>query len=149
MRSSSRNWEISRGSNLYSRTMRVWSTLRKVQLGYRHREIFRRGDYISLEVAGRFKDHVIAFARNYSNNSAITVAPRFLSGLIADDKSPVGKEAWQDTRINLTSSSHSLWKNVFTGNMLEGRNSMLVGEILQCFPVALLLSNLPTKPTAI
>ena len=29
----------------------------------RHREVFQRGDYIPLEVAGRFKDHVIAFAR--------------------------------------------------------------------------------------
>jgi (1->4)-alpha-D-glucan 1-alpha-D-glucosylmutase len=107
-------------------------------------KVFRRGDYVPLEVAGRFKDHVITFARSHSNNWAITVAPRFLSGLIADDQSPLGQEVWQDTRINMAINSHSLWKNVFTGKMHEGRNSLLVGEILQHFPVALLFSGIPT-----
>ena len=107
----------------------------------RHREVFRRGDYIPLGVAGRFKDHVIAFSRNYSNNSAITVTPRFLSGLIADDQYPLGEEVWQDTRINLTSSSHSLWKDVLTGRIHKGQNSFSVGEILKDFPVALLVTD--------
>ncbi len=111
----------------------------------RHKEVFQRGDYIPLEVAGRFKDHVITFARSYSNNWAITVTPRFLTGLIADDQSPLGNEVWQDTRINLTNISDSLWKDVFTGKMVEGRNSLLLGEILQKFPVALLFSEIPAE----
>jgi len=111
----------------------------------RHRELFQRGDYIPLEVAGRFKEHVISFARSYSNNWAITVTPRFLAGLIPDDQSPFGKDVWQDTRINLRNISHSLWENVFTRKKIEGQNSLLLGEILQNFPVALLFSEIPAE----
>jgi (1->4)-alpha-D-glucan 1-alpha-D-glucosylmutase len=117
-----------------------------LQARNRHRAIFQRADYVPLETAGRFKHYVVAFGRNHLDNWAITVAPRFLSGLVAEDQFPLGEQVWQDTKINLTGGSRPLWKNVFTGEIHSGRNSLLVGEILQHFPVAFLIPEVRTEP---
>ncbi len=116
-----------------------------LQARNRHRETFQRGDYAPLQAAGKFKEHVVAFARNHLDYRAIIVAPRFLTGLVSEGQFPLGEEVWQDTRVNLTSGSHYLWKNVFTGEIHAGQTSLLVGEILRHFPVALLILEHPDR----
>ena len=117
-----------------------------LQARNRHRETFQRGAYMPLEVAGRFKDHVVAFGRNHLDNWAITVVPRFASGLAAEDQFPLGEQVWQDTKVNLAGGSNSLWKDVFTGEIHSGEDSLLVGEILRHFPVALLVPEISGEP---
>ena len=114
-----------------------------LQARNRHRETFQRGHYVPLEAAGGFKDHVVTFGRNHLDNWAITVAPRFLSGLAPEDQFPLGEDVWQDTKVNLTTGSSPLWKNIFTGEIHVGQNSLLVGEILRHFPVVLLVPEHP------
>jgi (1->4)-alpha-D-glucan 1-alpha-D-glucosylmutase len=117
-----------------------------LQARNRHREIFQRGYYEPLEVSGAFKDHVVAFGRNHLGNRAITVAPRFLSRLAPESQFPLGEQVWQDTKVDLTDGANSLWKNIFTGEIHAVQNSLLVGEILRHFPVALLIRENSGEP---
>jgi (1->4)-alpha-D-glucan 1-alpha-D-glucosylmutase len=107
----------------------------------KRKELFEKGDYISIEVGGKYKNHVLAFARRKEKAWAITIAPRFLTYLIGENEYPVGKRIWKDTYITLPECPPLLWRNGFTDQVIECERTLLVGETLEYFPVALLLSD--------
>ena len=104
-------------------------------------EVFRSGAYIPLEAAGRFKDHIIAFARNQGKKWAITLAPRFLTPLIREGEDPFGQEIWGDTHIPLPEGIAGDWKNMITDQQVNDGRKLIIGEVLTHFPVALLMKE--------
>lgn len=105
------------------------------------KEIFQNGDYIPLEVNGKYKDHVIAFVRKNGDSWAIVVAPRFLTYLISEGVCPIGEGVWKDTCITLIEDSPYLWKDTFTDRIIRFEKTLSVGEALRYFPVSLLLND--------
>jgi (1->4)-alpha-D-glucan 1-alpha-D-glucosylmutase len=103
--------------------------------------LFEGGKYISLEVQGVHRDHVVAFARKHDDRWAVAIAPRFLTGLVNEVEYPLGHEVWHDTRVGLPAHAPVAWKNVFTQEIISGEDSLAVGEALKQFPVGLLLSE--------
>ena len=103
--------------------------------------LFRLGSYVPLDVAGRFKTHVIAYARIYKNHCAITVVPRYLTGLVKENQNPHGNRVWRDTEIIFTEKKTVRWKNIFTEETLAENASLKIGDILKHFPCALLLGE--------
>jgi len=104
-----------------------------------HHEVFQRGAYIPLEVAGRFRDHIIAFARNHGGIWAVTIVPRFLTTVIREGEYPLGREVWDDTHVALGEGVSHRWKNVITDEWMNGQGKLIIGEVLNHFPVALLM----------
>lgn len=103
------------------------------------RDLFRYGDYIPLRVVGRYKDSVIAFARRYKNEWAISIAPRFLTNIIKQDELPLGEKVWKDTHIALPKGAPAEWKNGITNKIVKVDKKLLVAHALKSFPVALLI----------
>ena len=101
--------------------------------------LFKHGCYVPLTASGRFKTHVIAFARIFEKRCSITVVPRFLTGLVKENQHPLGRRVWQDTEVIFAEKTASRWKNIFTAEMLSAKSSFKIGRILQHFPCALLL----------
>jgi (1->4)-alpha-D-glucan 1-alpha-D-glucosylmutase len=106
-------------------------------------DIFQRGTYTPLVVSGRLRDHIIAFQREYDEKRTVTIAPRFLVTLVEEGKLPLGSEVWQDTRIVMPDSAPAKWTNTFTGEIIAGENHIAVGQVLEHFPLALLVSGSP------
>ena len=106
-----------------------------------NRETFREGAYLPLESAGRFRSHVIAFARQYEQQWAVVIAPRFLSHLVQEGEFPLGREVWQDTEVIMPDRSPAEWRNALTSEVLSAGNALPVGDLLLSFPVALLMSE--------
>jgi len=104
-------------------------------------EVFRNGAYVPLEVAGRFKDHIIAFARKQGKEWAITIVPRFLTTLIREGEDPFGLEIWEDTHISFPEGIAQGWKNMITGQQVNDGRKLIIGEVLTHFPVALLMKE--------
>ncbi len=104
-------------------------------------EVFQQGNYLPLEVTGKFKENVVAFARQFGDRVAIAVAPRFLTGLIEPGEYPLKEAVWADTRINLPQEMPSAWKDAITAQTMNSDRTVLVGDILKDFPVALLISQ--------
>ncbi|NIS72202.1 MAG: malto-oligosyltrehalose synthase [Proteobacteria bacterium] len=104
-------------------------------------EVFQKGTYIPLEVAGEFSDHIVAFAREYEKNWAVTIAPRHLTGLIHEGENPLGDKIWADTCIPLPESAPHGWKNVITDQTIDADDKLAIGDVLKRFPVALLMSQ--------
>ena len=54
---------------------------------------------------------------------------------------PLGNQVWGDNRIPLTNGSPHYWRDVITGQILETDGFLYARDVLQHFPVDLLLSG--------
>ncbi|MFH1338610.1 MAG: malto-oligosyltrehalose synthase [Candidatus Omnitrophota bacterium] len=103
--------------------------------------LFGKGDYVPLEAEGKFKQNVIAFARNHGNDRSVTIVPRFLTALIKEGQLPAGQEVWADTCIVLPEEAGGLYKDVVSGEMIRVEKNVSIGEVFKYFPVSLLIKS--------
>ncbi len=101
----------------------TWKTL---ELRARRSETFRRGSYQPLRVS----PNVVAFRRG---EDVIVAAPRLTTRIGQPGQLALG-EVWGNQAL---SSGGGRWRNVFTGELVEG-DSLLLSAIFAKFPVAVL-----------
>ena len=106
-------------------TVKLFVTARTLALRAKHRETFRGGSYRAIEAG----PNCVAFLRG---DDVLVVVPRLTTQLVKGAKFPLG-DAWGDRTLAL----HGSWKNVFTGEMVEG-DALALREIFATFPVAVL-----------
>lgn len=104
-------------------------------------DVFNEGDYLPLEVNGKFKENIIAFATRKAHKTIVTIAPRFLTSLVQPGEYPLGQQVWDDTSVKLPSGAPSAWKNAISEQAVQTSDTLLIGEALKHFPVALLVSQ--------
>jgi (1->4)-alpha-D-glucan 1-alpha-D-glucosylmutase len=103
-----------------------------------YQDIFEHGEYKPLQVRGKYKDCIIAFARLYKNDWVITIAPRFLSRVVPEEKVPLGPEVWEDTTVILTKKAPRQFHDLISSQTISAPERIAVGHALRHFPVALL-----------
>lgn len=106
-------------------------------------ELFMDGAYFPIKVTGKHRRRVISFGRQMGEDFALAVVPRFLAGLVKENESPLGRRVWEDTCLVLPRSCHGPWKNWISGQVLELKNSLMVGEVFEHFPASLLVNGIP------
>ncbi len=103
--------------------------------------VFQTGDYLPLEVVGKFKDHIVAFARSDGKTVAVTIVPRLLTSLVGQGEYPLGEKVWGDTQVKLLEGMPSTWQEAIASQSLKSDGKVLIGQALKYFPVALLMSQ--------
>lgn len=103
-----------------------------------HADIFECGDYKPLQVRGKYKDCIIAFARLYKDEWTLTIAPRFFSRVIPDEMLPLGREVWDNTEVILPKKAPRQWVDFLSSQTVATAGALFVGEALRYLPVALL-----------
>jgi (1->4)-alpha-D-glucan 1-alpha-D-glucosylmutase len=98
--------------------------------------LFAAGAYRPLETRGALAEHVCAFARVAGEAAVVTVVPRLLARR-GGEAPPFGTDYWQDTHLELPAEVGRRFRNVLTGEVVEGATPPL-GGLLARFPVALL-----------
>jgi (1->4)-alpha-D-glucan 1-alpha-D-glucosylmutase len=121
--------------------IKLFLTHKVLQARKEYLEVFQKGEYLPLEVGGKFKDNIVAFARSLGDTMAITIAPRFLTALVQPGEYPLGEQVWADTQLHLPQGSVSTWRDAITDQTISGSGAIAIGQILQHFPVALLLNT--------
>jgi (1->4)-alpha-D-glucan 1-alpha-D-glucosylmutase len=122
-----------------------------------HEALFGRGDYLPLEATGPHRDHVCAFARRTADEVVLVVVRRLVVRLIGGvEQRPLGLEVLGKTALLLPPHLAGRdYHNVFTGQVLLpayarppdtlitswGAPGLLLGDLLERFPVALLHSQ--------
>ncbi|MCF8107237.1 MAG: malto-oligosyltrehalose synthase [Desulfohalobiaceae bacterium] len=119
--------------------VKLFLIFRALQVRNSLQQVFAEGEYVPLSTRGEFKNHVLAFARTLGEQWVISLVPRFLTTLIEHDQVPIGREIWKDTCLVLPKEAPGRWREGLTGKSLEGEQSLFVGEILERFPVGLLV----------
>ena len=135
-------------------SIKLYLTLKALGFRRDNRELFEKGRYLPLAVAGACQDHVCAFERSVNDSSVLVVVPRFCSRLITGSGSlPLGEEVWKDTRIiQQFDAATSCYRNIFTGEILclnqqDGKLTLDLHTILSVYPVALLERLEATPPS--
>lgn len=112
-----------------------------------HPDLFRSGEYLSLDALGPRQRHVCAFARQHGLQEIFIVVPRFLTRLIPDPHMlPLSSQVWEDSWLLLPSTRAGYhYRNLFTGESIaainrDGKMMLALGEVFANFPVALLES---------
>jgi len=118
--------------------IKLFLTYKLLQARKDNLAVFQQGNYQPLEVRGKFKDNIVAFARTTEEKTAIAIAPRFFTSLIKPGELPLGEQVWHDTHIKLSPEMPLTWKNLLTSQTIQGDGILQIGEVLKHFPVALL-----------
>ncbi len=121
--------------------IKFYLTTRTLHTRQKYRELFQQGSYIALEVMGKHREHIVAFARHYGDQTAIVVVPRLLTGLVEPGQLPVGRGVWGETRIEIPQGLQGTWKDVFAEHTVKGGDTLAIAQILKHFPVGLLINK--------
>jgi (1->4)-alpha-D-glucan 1-alpha-D-glucosylmutase len=123
---------------------KLYLTWRILQFRREHEELFQRGEYLPLRVAGEHTTNVCAFARRHEGELLVTVAPRLYLRLLGDrELPPLGEAVWGNTTIELPREATGTFQNLLDGTVVSAsdqgeRFSLRVAEALGHFPVAML-----------
>ena len=85
--------------DLYDHRAKLFVTARLLRMRRTHADLFTHGDYFPLPVSGQRARHVIAFAREFRGQCAVTVVPR-LTGALGSGSTPT-PDWWVDTAVAL------------------------------------------------
>jgi len=131
--------------NLVDGRAKLWTTHRALQLRTREHALFRRGEYVALEVPGERQENVIAFLRRdtASERSVLAVMPRFAYTLMRGKAElPLG-EAWGKDQLQIPVSPGTRYTNVFTGESVTvpEQQNLPLSTLLGSYPVGLFISE--------
>jgi len=131
--------------NLADGRAKLWTTHRALQLRQQEHAIFRRGEYIALEVAGEQQENVIAFLRRdpVSKRSVLAVLPRFACTLMRGKPDLPLKETWGKDQLRIPVPPGTRYTNFFSGESVTvtDEQTLPLSTILNTFPVALLVTE--------
>jgi (1->4)-alpha-D-glucan 1-alpha-D-glucosylmutase len=130
---------------------KLLTTMRALEVRRRWPEVFERGQYAPLTVAGQSAEHVFAFARSGGARHAVCATPlrcRQLFQRSAGAGTPVGgapRADWNDTRVELPAGAGRAWRCELSGRILEAHAdgdtlNLPASELFDVFPVALVTS---------
>ena len=109
------------------------------------KDLFEKGDYVPLAVEGAAAEHLLAFARVFGEEAVVVIAPRLNLELLRGQATLlVPRDRWADTVVDLPDIlQRRNFRNIFTGGFATAGSSLAVGEVLQRFPVAVLVNGRP------
>lgn len=106
-----------------------------------HPDLFARGEYRPLQVSGELGDQMIAFMRSHGDSFSITVAPRLLRSLGADNAGMIASHLRQGASIVLPRQVKGRTsRNLLSGEPLILDEEIAIEKILSSWPVGWLVS---------
>jgi len=121
--------------------IKMWVTMRGLELRREQPEVFRRGTYVPLQPSTPTQ-HVCAFARVLEEEHtqlAIVAVPRFSYTLMTGVAQPPIGEAWQNLALHLPPGAPLEFENIFTGEKVIAKDGVLLcSDLFSSFPVCVL-----------
>ena len=106
-----------------------------------HTDLFHKGEFLPLEVAGCHSENVIAFLRRTSAASVLVVMPRWLCQIAGKDGAESQEIDWSDTRIALPPECPDIWQSILSPRQVKSQNQgsracLMLSDLFRDFPVA-------------
>ncbi len=121
--------------------IKMYLTWRCLQARGKKSELFSDGDYLPLEVEGKYAKHLLAYARRLESKAVIVLVPRLMTELVETGTWPVGENVWGDTRLVLPQEMQGSWHDLLSGRWIETTKNLDVGTLLQDLPLTLLINS--------
>ena len=126
--------------------IKLWLTQNLLQTRNQNADFFAQADYIPLKVKGKYKKHVLAFARHFQNQWLIIAVPLHLTKLSKVQNRDLLKLRWKNTRIILPKDMPADFTNLLNHEQSKSaEGQLLVAEIFKPLPIAVLHINQPSN----
>ncbi len=120
---------------------KLYLTWRTLNFRKAHEALFAEGSYLPLDVAGAREEHVLGFARQLGEETAVIAVARWFTSLLAEGaRWPGAGLDWRDTRLVLPGPGR--YRHVFTGETLTADAhdaAIAAAHLFARFPAALLV----------
>jgi maltooligosyltrehalose synthase len=111
--------------------LKQWVTWLTLNERIQFPELFLKGTYIPLNVSGKYKQHIIAFRRNFEDEHLIVILPLNTGSLPA-------RQDWEDTRIELPEMNTVTLENRLTRQLFEVGQVLDVQDLFDVVPFGIL-----------
>ncbi len=118
--------------------IKVWLLHRLLKLRQQHVELFAEGLYIPLQVTGKHKAHVLAFARRHGQQWILVAVPLQLALLCKKQGKTIEDVDWGNTRIGLPAECPKRFNNILSRKEVKLDGSVAVSELFNTLPFAIL-----------
>ncbi|MCD6062470.1 MAG: 4-alpha-glucanotransferase [Flavipsychrobacter sp.] len=126
----------------HSAKIKLWLTHRLMTLRKQYSELFAKGNYLPIEVKGKYKKQVMAFARRYKNEWCLVAVPLHIATLVQHGGT-LGDIDWNDTRLVLPDDAPKEWMPT-AGSELNTKEPP-VADLFNKLPFAVLTAKRPAK----
>ncbi|MFL5788161.1 MAG: 4-alpha-glucanotransferase [Flavisolibacter sp.] len=118
--------------------IKLWLLQKLLSIRNQYPDVFLKGDYISLNTEGSYKDHVMAYARKYGQLSIIIILPLHMAAMTDGNEFNSSKIDWKDTRVTIPKAFGKEWENMLHPGEKVQKNGLSVGKLFQQLPLAIL-----------
>ncbi|WP_461044228.1 malto-oligosyltrehalose synthase [Spirosoma harenae] len=124
--------------NRYNARIKLWLlhillTERQTQI-----DLFREGIYIPLTIEGRYKQHVMAFARHHEQIWYVVAIPLGIACLCQEQKTDPSRLTWGDTQILLPPEAPTHWQHRFLDTKGRIETGIVLEHVFSFLPMAVL-----------
>ena len=126
--------------------LKLWVTWRTLELRRRHPELFARGDYVAVAIAGERARNAVAYVRRDGQSGIVVVAARLFASLgLEPGFPPIGEDAWRNTSLDLgLLPPETRLHDVLSGAVHSaGDGKIALSRVFGSLPVALLRYETP------
>ena len=117
--------------------IKLFLTWRALGLRKSQPDLFLKGEYRPLTVAGPRARHIFAFARAEGDHWALIAVPRLTAAADYDGPGRIAAGWWSGTTVTLPEDGPSRWQSVLTGQSLSTGSAVAATDLFGRFPVAL------------
>ncbi|GAB2563753.1 hypothetical protein GCM10027085_64610 [Spirosoma aerophilum] len=124
--------------NRYDARIKLWLIHTLLTERNQNPDLFAYGHYVPLQVEGRYKKHVLAFARRYEQTWYVVAVPLGVAQLSSKQTETVFNLDWKDTRIILPPEAPTTWEHRLLKSVGKVEDGIAVGDLFYTLPMALL-----------
>lgn len=129
--------------------IKLWLTHLLLQERKQRKELFAQGLYIPLKTGGKYKDHIMAFARRYQHEWSIVAVPLHIAVLCEEQKKQPSSVEWKNTHIILPKEMPEIFEHILQTEDIKHNYQLQIKDIFKKMPLAILRSKkMTTKRSA-
>lgn len=120
--------------------IKLWLTQKLCNLRRQQPEFFLQAQYIPVQVEGKYKDYVFAFARQYKQTVMLVAVPLHPAQLCLEQEKDFAELDWEDTKIVLPQDVSGEWENLLSDQKIKKNKSFGIKDLFNPLPFVLLRS---------
>lgn len=132
----------------YNGKIKLWLLKTLLTLRKKYDILFTKGEYIPLEVTGKYRRHILAYARKHQRDWLVVVVPLHLAA-IEEIRNDVAHELdWEDTAVVLPNRLPVGWRHLLCPIKGEGK-VLALSSVFKDLPLAVVrYSEVPNPRSA-
>ncbi|WP_207428060.1 malto-oligosyltrehalose synthase [Pedobacter sp. SYSU D00535] len=131
--------------NRYDGKIKLWLTNLLFNERKAEKDVFEKAAYIPLKVKGKYKDQILAFARHHQQTWYVVIVPLHLASISKEQKKDILDLKWKETRVVLPENVPVVFENVLTKERGKVEGEILVKDLFDKAPLALLKLKQPVN----